>query len=211
MPCDFDRIDALLEGSLPEDQRASVLTHIESCSACRAYHDAMASLEGTQAVPEGFTARVMEQVRRTPQKKAAHIPYRKLLSGLAACVLLVIAVSAAPLLGFSGVDGSGGSAVQTADGARNTGGSAPEDAVILPYDDAADSDSLLPVYTLTDDDLCAQARSWLAQNGKLPLYDGVAPREAYDLTAEEVMALNQAIPEAALPNQTLQLELKIAE
>ena len=46
MTCDFDRIDALCAGELPESQRASVLAHMEHCPACRAYYEAMAGLEG---------------------------------------------------------------------------------------------------------------------------------------------------------------------
>ena len=65
-------------------------------------------------------------------------------------------------------------------------------------------------HTLTAPDLCAQVRDWLAQQQIHQLYpDG--PREAYDLTADQVKALNSHLPLLALPEEFLQLELKSAQ
>ena len=106
MSCDFDRIDALLDGSLPEAERASVLAHMNTCSACRAYYEVMAGLEGDETVPVGFSQRVMERVRATPQKAARRIPYGKILSAVAACAVLVVSLQLLPSLGFGTADES---------------------------------------------------------------------------------------------------------
>ena len=90
MPCDFDRIDALLDGSSDEAARRSVLTHIEACSTCRAYWEAMQTLECDAAPSADFSRRVMEQVRATPQQKKRAASYRRVLAGLAACAVLVL-------------------------------------------------------------------------------------------------------------------------
>ncbi len=185
MPCDFDRIDALLAGSLDEKERETVLAHIDSCAACRAYYQALLGLECEAAPSESFTARVMDEVRRTPQQKKRAIPYRRTLAGLAACAVLVLGLRLLPLANNDAPSG-----------ARSVDGN----AIDLP----------LAIYTLDDAALCDKVRDWLAQQGKTPLYsDGL--REAYDLTAQEVRALNLAISEVDLPEQMLQLELKSAE
>ena len=41
---------------------------------------------------EDFTARLMEQVRRTPQEKAKKQPYQKILAALAACAVFAAAI-----------------------------------------------------------------------------------------------------------------------
>ena len=99
MPCDFDRIDALLEGSLDEAARRSVLTHIEACPTCRAYLEAMQTLECDAAPSADFAQRVMEQVRTTPQQKKRAPSYRRVLAGLAACAVLVLGLQLLPLGG----------------------------------------------------------------------------------------------------------------
>ena len=47
----------------------------------------------SDAEPAGdFTARLMEQVRRTPQEKARRQPYQKILAALAACAVIAVAI-----------------------------------------------------------------------------------------------------------------------
>lgn len=181
MPCDFDRIDALLCGDLDEKERDSVLRHIDTCTVCRTYYQTMLGLEGEAVPDENFTARVMERVQSIPQQKRA-FPYRRTLAGLAACAVLVLGLRLLPLHGGN-----------TPSGARSADGS----AIDLP----------LAIYTLDDEALCDKVRDWLTQQGKTSLY-GEGLREAYDLSAQEVRALKQAIGEVDLPEQTLQLELK---
>ena len=202
MSCDFDRIDELLRGSLTEQERMSLLAHMESCPACRAYYEVMAGLEGNETVPAGFSQWVMEQVRTTPQRKARRIPYRKILSAAAACAVLAVSLQLLPLLGIGTAnDGADGAAPKmTAEAQRSS-------------DDAYDvlADSVLPVHIISDEALCAQVREYLANQGFSPVYGYDAPREAYDLTAEDAAALNRAIPGVSLPEQMLQLELKSAK
>lgn len=184
MPCDFDRIDALLRGSLEETERQSVLNHIDKCSACRAYYDAIRTLEGDAQPPADFGAKVMAEVRRTPQQKKTAFSYRRALAGLAACAVLVLGLRLLPLHNDSGnppVDG------------RSMGNLA--------------SDLPLTVYPIEDEALCRAVRTWLQQQ-EIPSLYAEGLREAYDLTADQILALNQAIPEAKLPLQMLQLELK---
>ena len=50
------------------------------------------SLASDAEPAEDFTARLMEQVRRTPQEKARRQPYQKILAALAACVVIAVAI-----------------------------------------------------------------------------------------------------------------------
>ena len=50
------------------------------------------SLASDAEPAEDFTARLMEQVRRTPQDKAKKQPYQKILAALAACAVIAVAI-----------------------------------------------------------------------------------------------------------------------
>ena len=50
------------------------------------------SLASDAEPAEDFTARLMEQVRRTPQAKAKKQPYQKILAALAACAVIAVAI-----------------------------------------------------------------------------------------------------------------------
>ena len=50
------------------------------------------SLASDAEPAEDFTARLMEQVRRTPQEKAKKQPYQKILAALAACAVIAAAI-----------------------------------------------------------------------------------------------------------------------
>ena len=50
------------------------------------------SLASDAEPAEDFTARLMEQVRRTPQDKAKKQPYQKILAALAACAVIAAAI-----------------------------------------------------------------------------------------------------------------------
>ena len=206
MTCDFDRIDALCAGELPEGERASVLAHMEHCPACRAYYEAMAGLEGEETAPEGFTARVMDVVRTTPQQKVRRkaAAWRS-FAAVAACAVLVVG------LGFgSGLMGADSAAPETANDSA-PGMTRDLEGDFAQYSSGDDAEDLpLTIHTVEDPALCAQVRSWLAEQQIPQLYpDG--PREAYDLTAEQVRSINRDIPLLALPEEFLQLELKSAE
>ena len=219
MTCDFDRIEALCAGELSGEERASLLAHMDTCPACRAYYEAMAGLEGEETAPEGFAERVMDAVRATPQTKVSRRPRRvwQGVAAMAACAVLVMGLGLnAGLLGADRV------APESADAPATPNRSAEGDSHIDPElseyqtpdfitgDDTNASDLPLTVHTLSDPTLCAQVRDWLAQQNIPQLYpDG--PREAYDLTADQVRQLNHDIPLLALPEELVQLELKSAE
>ena len=206
MTCDFDRIDALCAGELPESQRASVLAHMEHCPACRAYYEAMAGLEGEETAPEGFTARVMDAVRTTPQQKVRRkVSAWRSFAAVAACAVLVLG------LGFgSGLMGADSAAPETANDSA-PGMTRDLESDFAQYNSGDDAEDLpLTIHVVEDPALCGQVRSWLAGQNIPQLYpDG--PREAYDLTAEQVQSINRDIPLLALPEEFLQLELKSAE
>lgn len=72
-------------------------------------HQALAS---DDAPSDDFTARLMEQVRRTPQERVKNRPYRKILAAAVACVVIAVAIPLAmPRMG------------STADSAAATSGS----------------------------------------------------------------------------------------
>ena len=206
MTCDFDRIDALCAGELPESERASVLAHMERCPACRAYYEAMAGLEGEETAPAGFAGRVMDVVRATPQQKVRRRASAwRSFAAVAACAVLVVG------LGFgSGLMGADSAAPETANDSA-PGMTRDLEGDFAQYSSGDDAEDLpLTIHTVEDPALCAQVRSWLAEQQIPQLYpDG--PREAYDLTAEQVQAINRDIPLLALPEAFLQLELKSAE
>ena len=206
MTCDFDRIDALCAGELPESQRASVLAHMEHCPACRTYYEAMAGLEGEETAPEGFTARVMDAVRTTPQQKVRRkVSAWRSFAAVAACAVLVLG------LGFgSGLMGADSAAPESASDSA-PGMTRDLESDFAQYNSGDDAEDLpLTIHVVEDPALCGQVRSWLAGQNIPQLYpDG--PREAYDLTAEQVQSINRDIPLLALPEEFLQLELKSAE
>lgn len=214
MICDFDRIDALCAGKLPETERASVLTHMENCPACRAYYEAMAGLEGNETVPAGFADRVMDAVRATPQKKPQRRRMWQSVAAMAACAALVVGLGMNSGL-FSAdmaptekapADGAPPRSVEEADAELVDNG---DDFASYANGEQA-SDLPLHIHALTDEALCEQVRQWLAQQNIPQLYP-TGPREAYDLTADQVKALNSLFPLLALPEEFLQLELQSAE
>ena len=206
MTCDFDRIDALCAGELPESERASVLAHMERCPACRAYYEAMAGLEGEETAPTGFAGRVMDVVRTTPQQKVRRRASAwRSFAAVAACAVLVVGLGCG-----SGLMGADSAAPETANDSA-PGMTRDLEGDFAQYSSGDDAEDLpLTIHTVEDPALCAQVRSWLAEQQIPQLYpDG--PREAYDLTAEQVRSINRDIPLLALPEAFLQLELKSAE
>jgi len=186
MNCDFDRIEALAEGILSPEEAAQVREHMECCRACRVYYLALNDAAGNDVPPADLHKKIMKRVDETAQNRRPN-KIRRSLAAVAACAVLVVGIGLSG--GFAGLH-SGDSA---ADMARDLD---PKQAQDLP----------LTVHTVTDAALCAQIRDWLATQEIGELYPD-APREAYDLTAEQVQSLNAAVPGAALPEQLLQLEL----
>jgi hypothetical protein len=157
----------------------------------------------------------MDAVRATPQVKVRR--RRSLWQGVAA-----MAACAALVVGLGLNSGLLGAETAPADEAEET---APPRSAEKVEDNGADlsgyqmpesftdneaRDLPLTIHTLTDEALCHQVRTWLTQQNIPQLYpDG--PREAYDLTADQVKALKNEFPLLALPEEFLQLELKSAE
>lgn len=90
-------ISAFLDGELSEEERMEVAAHLAECPACQKYFDDLVAihdaLDQTEApVPEGFSGRVMAQVRETPQEpagKVIRVPHWGRWAALAACCTVV--------------------------------------------------------------------------------------------------------------------------
>ena len=101
--------------------------------------DALAS---DAAPSEDFTARLMEQVRRTPQEKPLRKqPVIKLLAAVAACAVIAVAI---PLV-------TGGMGSSTADQAASADSAAPE-AAMNNADDRAGGDNQMVYSTFPNTD-----------------------------------------------------------
>lgn len=161
--------------------------------------DALAS----DAVPsDDFTARLMEQVRRTPQERPRHMrPALKVLAALAACAVIAAAIPLAmPRMG-SAADSSA-AAADTADvmvGAVNqyAADDAENNMMVgsAPDGDAADrkekSGDTPETVTLTGAD-AQKAQSVLADMSLQP-FDQEDSATVYELTAEEAAALGEQV------------------
>ena len=161
--------------------------------------DALAS----DAVPsDDFTARLMEQVRRTPQERPRHMrPALKVLAALAACGVIAAAIPLAmPRMGSAA--NSSAAAADTADvmdGAVNqyAADDAENNMMVgsAPDGDAADrkekSGDTPETVTLTGAD-AQKAQSVLADMSLQP-FDQEDSATVYELTAEEAAALGEQV------------------
>ena len=161
--------------------------------------DALAS----DAVPsDDFTARLMEQVRRTPQERPRHMrPALKVLAALAACAVIAAAIPLAmPRMG-SAADSSAAAAdtADVMDGAVNQYAAADAENNMMvgsaPDGDAADrkekSGDTPETVTLTGAD-AQKAQSVLADMSLQP-FDQEDSATVYELTAEEAAALGEQV------------------
>lgn len=161
--------------------------------------DALAS----DAVPsDDFTARLMEQVRRTPQERPRHMrPALKVLAALAACAVIAAAIPLAmPRMG-SAADSSAAAAdtADVMDGAVNqyAADDAENNMMVgsAPDGDAADrkekSGDTPETVTLTGAD-AQKAQSVLADMSLQP-FDQEDSATVYELTAEQAAALGEQV------------------
>ena len=161
--------------------------------------DALAS----DAVPsDDFTARLMEQVRRTPQERPRHMrPALKALAALAACAVIAAAIPLAmPRMG-SAADSSAAAAdtADVMDGAVNqyAADDAENNMMVgsAPDGDAADrkekSGDTPETVTLTGAD-AQKAQSVLADMSLQP-FDQEDSATVYELTVEEAAALGEQV------------------
>lgn len=158
--------------------------------------DALAS----DAVPsDDFTARLMEQVRRTPQERPRHMrPALKVLAALAACAVIAAAIPLAmPRMGSAGpkdaamADTNGSDAFNTNDGAA----AQEQDMLTTSGAPAADrkekSGDTPETVTLTGAD-AQKAQSVLADMSLQP-FDQEDSATVYELTAEQAAALGEQV------------------
>lgn len=161
--------------------------------------DALAS----DAVPsDDFTARLMEQVRRTPQERPRHMrPALKMLAALAACAVIAAAIPLAmPRMG-SAADSSAAAAdtADVMDGAvKQYAADDAENNMMVgsaPDGDAADrkekSGDTPETVTLTGAD-AQKAQSVLADMSLQP-FDQEDSATVYELTVEEAAALGEQV------------------
>lgn len=159
-------------------------------------HSALAS----DAVPsDDFTARLMEQVRCTPQERPRHMrPALKALAALAACAVIAAAIPLAmPMAGSAGpknaamADTNGSDAFNTCDGAT------AQEQDMLPTSGAPATDRMeksgdIPeIVTLTGAD-AQKAQSVLADMSLQPFAQEDSAT-VYELTAEEAAALGEQV------------------
>ena len=188
--CDFDRVEALLDGTLPRSERADVEAHIKSCPDCRRWYEGLQLLrEERFAAPAHFTDRVMDRVRETKQetKKKGDRRWAS-YAAAAACAVLVLA------FGWGFIHPSGNAVFSRA----------TNDVAMARTQDAAyTSDD--PAWELTRKE-ANLVREWLREQEREP--DGKETDGAiYLLTKEETAALSEVLPDLKLPKEALRLYL----
>ena len=140
-----EKLSAFLDGELTDAERDDVLTHLETCAACRthlaeltALHDALSDMEDVD-VPEGFADGVLARLHeeKMPQKTKKSNPWRGIATLAACAAVVVLAVSNMPRMGGSGSTSSapaaGASSIQSSSFAATTAtttadSAAPEEA-----------------------------------------------------------------------------------
>lgn len=95
-----ESISAYLDGELSGDGQEELMEHMASCPVCQRYFDDLVEIHAAMipeetAIPEGFSQRIMEQVRNTPQdrpqpRKVVRFPRWKQWTALAACCALAV-------------------------------------------------------------------------------------------------------------------------
>lgn len=182
-------------------------------------HDA---LKGDEMPSETFTDRVMEQVRRTPQKRG--VSRRKILVSVAACLAVLVVAYPVIRLGTMRAGGSAGSTMAfsreaPAPAAAEAADEEPSEEETYDLGDGfmkqntepaeaknEERESATSVFVIDDATLCADLRLWLEENG-FPPTEGEEQVE-FTLSEEQIAALEQAFPEVILPAgvDTLRLE-----
>ena len=183
--------------------------------------DALAS---DAAPSEDFTARLMEQVRRTPQEKPLKKqPVVKLLAALAACAVIVIAIPLLmPRMGNAGFDAASANTADCADAAgEDNADREPSEQLMMtaPTADDTESSKQLPrsdgdseymeVLTLTGGD----ARAALAALDAMDIQptETENDRYTYDLTRQQAQALGEDVDAMYGIEGSLTLVLEVTE
>lgn len=199
-----ERISALLDGQLPEQERQTLLAHLAECPACQMYLDdqlaiqaALTSLEAP--APAGFADTVMARVAQTaqnspadgkPAKKVIPFPHWRRWAAVAACCALVLLGAAGIHTGLGGAGtydlslaDAGGVAVYAASPAQESrSAEAPAGFDALPVDDSP--------CTLTTGS--ALARQWVRD----ALGAEEESAEGFSLTREQLRELRELLDSA---------------
>ncbi len=183
--CDFDRIESLRNGTLPQEECAAVRRHLETCPNCRRWYDMLEALDTEVAAPDDLAEHVMAQVRTTRQMPRKTTRRWLPMAAAAACLLLVAG------LGLYG---------------QRPSTALPSPAVMsrgIEEDPAAEAMSGTYRYTAPDgsavtgtltEEQTASVRTWLAQQTRTEDARDGAGTPQYLLTAAEVEALLKAVP-----------------
>ena len=176
------------------------------------------SLASDAEPAEDFTARLMEQVRRTPQEKARRQPYQKILAALAACVVIAVAIPLVmPRMGSQAATSADSAAPETleeANGADTAYSTAPtndgeEDLDTAGQQDRKQDYGAGEAVTLTGQE-AGEAREVLDAMAVEPVSaeDGSV---TYDLTREQAAALGDTVEALHDIDGGVTLILEVAE
>ena len=163
------------------------------------------SLASDAEPADDFTARLMEQVRRTPQEKARRQPYQKILAALAACVVIAVAIPLVmPRMGSqaaTSADSAAPEMMENANGAdtaddRLVYSTAPTNSSEEDFDAAGQQDRKQDsgageTVTLTGQE-AGEAREVLDAMAVEPVSAGDGS-VVYDLTREQAAALGETV------------------
>ena len=176
------------------------------------------SLASDAEPAEDFTARLMEQVRRTPQEKARRQPYQEILAALAACVVIAVAIPLVmPRMGSQAATSADSAAPETleeANGADTAYSTAPTNDGEEDFDTAGQQDRKQncdagEAVTLTGQE-AGEAREVLDAMAVEPVSseDGSV---TYDLTREQAAALGETVEALHDIDGGVTLILEVAE
>ena len=204
MNCDFQRVEALFEGTLSEKESAEVRQHLDACPACRRWYEALEELQRPETAPADLLDRVMDEVVAHPRKRSRR--WVRTVASLAACAVLVV------LVGFGSLRDTiaPGESGQARDADPDPAAYSVEEEEATDMDrwlDGIDHGGIadqgrwhlegelhdLPLGTEETE----AARLWIEHSG-LTATEG-ENGSAYCLTAEDAAALNAAVPSLGLP------------
>ena len=168
--------------------------------------DALAS---DAAPSDDFTERLMEQVRRTPQEKAKHRPYKKILAAVAACAVIAVAIplvlphggieagadNAAPMMDMTADDGAYDNEYMTS--GAPSGDCEPADSQQKATEDAKNGADDLPLIDAEQEVMlvgqdAADAKAALDEMGVLPV-SAERGSYTYDLTEQQAQELGKTV------------------
>ena len=186
--------------------------------------DALAS---GAAPSDDFTARLMEQVRRTPQEKAKNRPYKKILAAVAACAVIAAAIplvmphgnsmasadNAAPMMDMTADDGAYDNEYMTS--GAPSGDREPADSQQKSTEDAKNGADDLPLIDAEQEVMlvgqdAADAKAALDEMGILPV-SVERGSYTYVLTEQQAQELGKTVMALYSVEGDLILVLEVTE